>query len=170
MLQLIRPALYLKEQLFSRAQVRGCSGRAFGVDLISSFILSHRLIMRAPYLREIIMHVLEHTSYTAAKSIMVILTLPVRGIYPLIGPLVDISQSGLRFTYLPLQSDIDIPMKGPCQVVFRYGSRSFSEPIPCKIVYETVSPTRFSSMLPVRCCGIQFLTPLSASDIESICA
>ncbi len=113
----------------------------------------------------------EHTRYNAGKAIMVILTLPVSGIYPLIGPLVDISESGLSFTYLPLQCDIDISMQDPCEVVLKYGSRSFSDPIPCKIVYETVSPPRGSSfMVPVRQIGIQFLTPLPALDLEFICS
>jgi len=115
------------------------------------------------------MHVREHTRYTAGKAIMVILTLPVSGIYPLIGPLVDLSRSGLCFTYLPLQYDIDIPKKGPCEVVYRYGFRSFSEPIPSKIVYETAFPTSSSFMVPARRCGIQFLTPLPVLDIEFIC-
>ncbi len=115
------------------------------------------------------MQVREHTRYTAGKAIMVILTLPVSGIYPLIGPLVDLSRSGLCFTYLPLQYDIDIPKKGPCEAVYRYGFRSFSEPIPSKIIYETVFPTSSSFMVPARRCGIQFLTPLPVLDIEFIC-
>ncbi|MEN6441454.1 MAG: hypothetical protein ABFD97_23050 [Syntrophobacter sp.] len=110
----------------------------------------------------------EHTRYTARKPIMVILTLPVSGIYPLIGPLVDISRMGLCFTYLPLQYDVEIPMTGPCEVVLKYGSRSFSDPIPCKIIYETESPTTSSFMVPVRRCGIQFLAPLPDIAIESI--
>jgi hypothetical protein len=119
--------------------------------------------------RAVVMQVREHTRYSTGKAIMVILTLPVSGIYPLIGPLADISESGLCFTYLPLQCDIDIPMQDPCEVVLKYGFRSFSEPIPCKIIYETVSrPTGSSFMVPVRRCGIQFLTPLPALDLEYI--
>jgi len=110
----------------------------------------------------------EYTRYVARKAIMVILTLPVSGLYPLIGPLVDISRTGLCFTYLPLQYDMDIPVEIPCEVVLKYGSRSFSDPIPCKIVYETESPTTSSFMVPVRRCGIQFLSPLSTMIIESI--
>lgn len=110
----------------------------------------------------------EHTRYAARKAIMVILTLPVDGIYPLIGPLADISRTGLCFTYLPLQHDMEISMEGPCQVVLKYGSRSFSDPIPCKIIYETESLTTSSFMVPVRRCGVQFLSPLSDIDVESI--
>jgi len=117
------------------------------------------------------MHVRENTRYTTGKAIMVILTLPVSGIYPLIGPLVDISKSGLCFTYLPLQQEIEIPLQVPCEVVLKYGFRSFSDPIPCKIVYETVSPPQGTSfMIPVRRCGIQFLIPLPDFDIESLCS
>jgi len=115
------------------------------------------------------MRVREHTRYNAEKAIMVILTLPVSGIYPLIGPLVDISEAGLCFTYLPLQCDIDIPMQAPCEVVLKYGFRSFSDPIPCKIVYESVAPPAGSSfMVPVRRCGIQFLSPLPDLDLKYI--
>ena len=117
------------------------------------------------------MQVREHTRCSTGKAIMVIFTLPVSGIYPLIGPLADISESGLCFTYLPLQCDIDIPMQDPCEAVLKYGFRSFSEPIPCKIVYETVSRPKGSSfMVPARRCGIQFLTPLPALDLEYICS
>lgn len=113
----------------------------------------------------------EHTRCSTGKSVMVILTLPVSGIYPLIGPLTDISEAGLCFTYLPLQCDIDIPMQDPCEVVLKYGFRSFSEPIPCRIVYEIISrPTGSSFMVPVRRCGIQFLTPLPSLDLEFICS
>ena len=116
------------------------------------------------------MHVREYTRYTAGKDIMVILTLPVSGIYPLIGPLVDLSRSGLCFTYLPLQHDMDILVQGLCEVVYKYGFRSFSEPIPSRIVYETAFLTSSSFMVPARRCGVQFLTPLSVLDIESVCS
>ncbi len=113
----------------------------------------------------------EHDRNTPQKPVMVILTLPVSGIYPLIGPLVDISQSGLSFTYLPLQQDIDIPMQGECEVVIKCGFRSFSDPYPCRVIYDkAVSPRGFSLMVPARRCGIQFLTPLSNFDIESFCS
>jgi hypothetical protein len=112
----------------------------------------------------------EHTRCTASKPVMVILTFPSNGIYPLIGPLVDISRSELCFTYLPLQ-DIEIPIQAQCEVVLKHGFRSFSDPIPCKIVYEKAdSPRGFSLMVPVRRCGIQFITPLRLSEIESICS
>jgi len=132
--------------------------------LFVSFNRLKHLICRA-----IIMHVREYTRYTAGKDIMVILTLPVSGIYPLIGPLVDLSRSGLCFTYLPLQHDMDILVQGLCEVVYKYGFRSFSQPIPSRIVYETAFLTSSSFMVPARRCGVQFLTPLSVLDIESIC-
>ena len=111
----------------------------------------------------------EHTRYTPRAAIMVILTLPVSGAYPLIGPLVDIIESGLCFTFLPLQTDLDIRMEGACEVVLKYGFRSFSVPIPARIVHGSVSPTTTSSfMVPALRCGIEFLTPLSMPEIESI--
>ncbi len=117
------------------------------------------------------MQVREDIRYTAVKETMVILSLPTEGIYPLVGPLVDISRSGLCFTYLPLQNDIDIPLQVQCEIVLKYGFRSFSDPIPCKIIYEKAVPrTSLSLMVPVRRCGIQFLTPLSVAVIESFCS
>ncbi len=110
----------------------------------------------------------EHTRYTPHAPLMVILTLPAGGIYPLIGPLVDISKSGLCFTFLPLQSDIDISMEGPCEVVIKYGFRAFSKSIPSRIVYGSVTPATTSFMVPALRCGIEFLTPLSMPEIESI--
>ncbi|MDR3567531.1 MAG: hypothetical protein P4L43_05835 [Syntrophobacteraceae bacterium] len=114
------------------------------------------------------MEIREHTRYTPRASIMVILTLPVGGLYPLIGPLVDISESGLCFTFLPLQSGMEIPTQGPCEVVLKYGFRAFSKPIASRIVYGSVTSTTTSFMAPAMRCGIEFLTPLTTPEIETI--
>ena len=110
----------------------------------------------------------EHSRYTPRASVMVILTLPAGDFYPLIGPLVDISESGLCFTFLPLQSDMVIPAGGPCEVVLKYGFRTFSKPIPSRIVYGSVSSMTSSFMAPAMRCGVEFSTPLSSAEIETV--
>ena len=76
-----------------------------------------------------------HERYTPEKEIMVALRLPPeQQNWTFTGHMVDLSQSGLSFAYLPISRAI--PVSVHCEIMFKYGSKPFDEPIECEPVYE----------------------------------
>ena len=121
--------------------------------------------------------------YTPEKEIMVALQLPPEHQnWTFMGHMVDLSRSGLSFAYLPISTAI--PVGTPCEIMLKYGSMPFEEPIACEPVYELDTETGretgqnityetpFSSetySLPLmRRCGIKFMNPLSVSTFQEL--
>jgi hypothetical protein len=122
--------------------------------------------------------------YTPKKEIMVALRLPPeQQNWTFMGHMVDLSQSGLSFAYLPISRAIPVSVR--CEIMLKYGSKPFDEPIACEPVYELDTKktgretgqnityeTQFSSetySLPLmRRCGVKFINPLSVSALQEL--
>ncbi len=126
----------------------------------------------------------KYERYTPKKKIMVALRLPPEHQnWTFTGHLVDLSQSGLSFAYLPLSAAI--PVRTTCEIMLKYGSKPFEEPVACEPVYELDTKevgretsqkityeTQFSSetySLPLmKRCGVKFTNPLSVSALQEL--
>ncbi len=86
-----------------------------------------------------------------------------------IGSLIDISQSGLAFKYLPLDTDEETLGSGFYKVMVRCNPGSFCGLPLSRIVYDEPLYFEQSYLLPPsRRCGVQFASPLSPEELLSI--
>lgn len=78
----------------------------------------------------------------------------------LIGSLIDFSQTGLAFAYLPFESNPKLPSSVCCNMWLQsYGLKGHT-------IYETVLSGESYFLCPRMRCGIQFATPLSNSELH----
>ncbi len=110
----------------------------------------------------------EHSRYIPPKEIHVAILLPPRD-HPIIvmGRLIDISQSGLAITHLPLDDTI-IPIKTPCEVMLKIDGQAFTKPVKAEIVYETQlnanTPSDYSH--PINRYGVKFINFRSGLELQ----
>lgn len=112
-----------------------------------------------------------HKRYIPRKEVLVALFLQSGEHIAVIGRLIDISQSGLALTHLPLDDTI-IPVKTPCEVMLKLASRPFTKPFKCEIVNGTqLDPDTSDYFLhPLNRYGIRFTSLPSVSDLREIIA
>ena len=84
----------------------------------------------------------------------------------LIGSLIDISQSGLSFSYLPF-SRHKTSIEEYCKVYF-LGLNMPTEPIRCRRVNEVDIHDESHSSQPAKRVGLEFLMPLSTSELQTL--
>ena len=122
--------------------------------------------------------------YTPKKEVMVALRLPPdQQNWTFMGHMVDLSRSGLSFAYLPIS--MAIPIRTPCEIMLKYDSKPFDEPVACepvyemdtkaagmetrqKITYETPFSSETYSLPLMRRCGVKFINPLSVSALQEL--
>lgn len=82
------------------------------------------------------------------------------------GSLIDISRCGLAFSYLPFKTQA--ASTGKSFTVFLLGSHMPTEPIRCRKVYEVDFHDKSRSLPPAKRVGLEFLAPLSASELQAV--
>lgn len=110
-----------------------------------------------------------HERSLAKKEAWVSLQLSPGELNPVcIGRLIDISQGGLAFDYIVMETDLTNQVQTFARVRLQSpsGPALFSEAMQCKIIRDTYMPPGSFYSLPIRRCGLQFEEPLSLSKIQ----
>ena len=108
-----------------------------------------------------------HERFESTKDATVALLFqPEKCEHNLVGPLINISQSGLAFSFLPLDK-IKTPARGHCTISL-IGSGLSAHTIRCRKVYEVAVPRRSFFLPPPKRVGVEFLLPLSGTEFKSI--
>jgi len=83
------------------------------------------------------------------------------------GSLVDLSRSGLAFSFMS-RLKCRIPKYAFCGVVLKSGPKPFSDLLACEVVHGTPALAGSYSDVPMERCGIRFKRILTVSAMESL--
>ena len=85
----------------------------------------------------------------------------------LTGSMVDLSRSGLSFSYMS-RFKCRIPKHAFCGVILKSGRKPFSDLLVCDLVQGTPAPASSCSVASMERCGIRFKRTLTVSAMESL--
>jgi hypothetical protein len=120
----------------------------------------------------------KYERYRMEQDVLVALRLPsLNADWTFTGHMVDISLTGISFTYFPKFADI--LNNSPCEVRFKKRNNPFTGPLAGETVYETGADvkteiifenaffTEIHCLPEMKRCGLRFNQELSFADLES---